>query len=62
MTEPSSLPRLLAIAQVADLLQVSAKTVRRWIDAGNLPIHRLGRQIRISASDLEDFLKSRRSF
>lgn len=60
MTEPSSLTRLLSLHQVADLLQVSAKTVRRWIEAGDLPVHRLGRQPRISAIDLEDFLKSRR--
>ena len=52
--------RLLTIKDVADILQVSDKTVRRWIDAGDLVAHRVGRQLRVSQGDLETFIKLRR--
>jgi excisionase family DNA binding protein len=45
---PSRLPHLLTIDGVAKLLAVSIKTTRRLIDRGDLPIHRIGRQIRVS--------------
>jgi len=48
--------RQLTISDVALRLQVSTKTVRRWIDAGALPVHRLGRLLRISEQDLAVFL------
>jgi excisionase family DNA binding protein len=49
-------PRLFSIETVAAMLEVSPKTVRRWIAAGLLPVHRLGRQIRISEPDLAAFI------
>ena len=49
-------PVLLTIADVADQLQVSTKTVRRMITRGDLPVHRLGRQIRVAPHDLGAFL------
>lgn len=52
--------RLHTITDVADHLQVSSKTVRRWIDAGDLVAHRFGRQLRISEADLQTFIRSRR--
>jgi excisionase family DNA binding protein len=52
--------RWLTIADVAELLQVSERTVRRWLDAGDLAAHKLGRQWRISDKDLEQYLLSRR--
>ncbi|MCK5273632.1 MAG: helix-turn-helix domain-containing protein [Alphaproteobacteria bacterium] len=52
--------RLLTIKDVADILQVSDKTVRRWIDAGDLVAHRIGRQWRVSQGDLDAFIKLRR--
>ena len=60
MSEPASGPRLLSVASVADRLEVSAKTVRRWIETGKLRIHRLGRCIRISEADLQDFIHRHR--
>jgi excisionase family DNA binding protein len=54
------LPVLYTVAEVADLLKVSIKTVRRWIDADELVAHRLGRQLRITESDLSAFLRQRR--
>ena len=49
-------PRLLSIETVAAILDVSPKSVRRWIAAGLLPVHRLGRQIRISEPDLAAYI------
>jgi len=42
-----TVPPLFSIPEVAAFLKVSPKTVHRWIDHGDLPVHRLGRQIRI---------------
>ena len=53
-------PRLFSIETVAAMLEVSPRTVRRWIAAGLLPVHRLGRQIRISEPDLAAFIARRR--
>lgn len=49
-------PRFLSIADVAERLDLSTKTIRRWIAAGELPVHRLGRQFRVSEDALELFL------
>ena len=57
----STLPRLLSIETVAATVDVSPKTVRRWISAGELPVHRLGRQLRISEADLAVFIARSRS-
>ena len=54
------LPRLLSIAKAAVQLDVSVKKVRREIKLGALPIHRIGRQIRISEWDLAAYIASRR--
>ena len=54
---PSS---LLTIANVAALLQVSTKTVRRLIEGGELDVIRIGRAIRIQPRALA-FLIGRRA-
>jgi excisionase family DNA binding protein len=46
-------PRLLTLPEVADQLKVSTKTLRRWVDPGDLRVHRLGRQLRIAEEDLQ---------
>jgi excisionase family DNA binding protein len=50
-------PPLFTVAEIAKLLKVSTKSVRRWIEAGDLIAHRLGRQLRITESDLSTFIK-----
>ena len=61
-TKPSraKLQRFHSVTTVALELDVSEKTVRRWIVAGELPYHRLGRQIRVADDDLRSFLAMRR--
>ncbi len=44
------------VATVAEICQVSERTVRRWIDAKLLKAHRLSRAVRISEADLQSFL------
>ena len=55
-------PVFLTLRQVADILAVSDKTVRRLIERGDLPRHKVGRQIRISERDFRDFVTLRRGF
>ena len=61
MTAPEgAVPTLYTLVEVAQLLKVSTKTVRRWIDTGELIAHRFGRQFRITESDLLTFIQQRR--
>ena len=48
------------LADVAKRYDVSVRTVRRWVDAGELISHRFGRQLRVSGEDLKTFEKLRR--
>ena len=53
---------MLSIRAVADHLDVSTKTIRRWIDRGELLAFKVGSQWRIHPEDLERFLwRQRRS-
>jgi excisionase family DNA binding protein len=44
------------VRQTAEYLGVSDRTVRRFIDAGHLLSHRIGRSVRISEADLRAYL------
>jgi len=50
----------LTVQMAAERVSLSQKTIRRLIDRGELPVHRLGRSLRISATDLDVFCKTRR--
>jgi len=49
-------PRLLLVSEVAEVLKVSIKTIRRWIERGDLHVHQIGRQHRVAEEDLLIFL------
>jgi excisionase family DNA binding protein len=53
--------KLFTIEEVAETLNVSSRTVRRHIESGALPVHRLGRLVRIADGDLATFLAASRS-
>ena len=53
--------KLRTIDEAAELFNASSRTVRRLIDAGALPVHRLGRLVRISDADIAAFLAASRS-
>jgi PTS system nitrogen regulatory IIA component len=48
----------LKIKDVADLLNVSETTVRRWLGDGKIPAYRLDSQYRFSRVEIEDWLMS----
>jgi excisionase family DNA binding protein len=52
--------RFLTVEDVADYLQVSKATVYGWIFRRILPHVKIGRFVRISPSDLAEFLELRR--
>jgi excisionase family DNA binding protein len=53
--------RFFTISDVAESLRVSIRTVRRWIDAGELTAHRFNGVLRISDADLHAFLARHRA-
>lgn len=50
------------IAEIAELLRVSSRTVRRWVRARDLIAHKIGGAIRIAEGDLRAFLALRRDY
>jgi excisionase family DNA binding protein len=52
----TDIPKFFTIVQVAELLAVSTRTVRRWIEKDMLVGHRLGGAVRIAEDDLKAFL------
>lgn len=52
--------KLLSIRETADILGCSDKTVKRRIAAGDLPVIRDGRLVRVHPTDLERYIKLRR--
>lgn len=57
-------PRQLTVSQVAEILAVSPKSVRRYVEDGKLPAAQLtGAEhgsLRVDPRDLEDFLRKRK--
>jgi excisionase family DNA binding protein len=52
LQSPGSGERFFSVAEVAVRLDVSEKTVRRKIQSGALPAHRVGKLLRIGECDL----------
>jgi excisionase family DNA binding protein len=48
---------MLTVAETASFLQVSEKTIRRMIAAGQLPVVRIGRSIRIRPEVIENIVR-----
>lgn len=46
----------ISVSRVAVRLDVSERTARRLIETGDLKAHRIGRQWRVFAADLQDYL------
>lgn len=55
-----ALPRYYGIRSVAEALDVSTRSVRRWIASGDLIAHRVNGIIRIADADLKAFLAAHR--
>ena len=52
--------RFFTIADVADILSLSPRSVRRLIDDGKLPAHRFGHAVRVAEGDLRAFIARHR--
>jgi excisionase family DNA binding protein len=48
--------RLLTVAEVADKLQVKASTIYAWVRQNKIPYIRVGRLIRFTTKQIEDFI------
>jgi excisionase family DNA binding protein len=57
----SKLPRMYSVKEIGPQVGVSSKTIRRWIERGELHVHRLGRRLCISEDDLLAFLSKHRN-
>ena len=49
--------QLLTVPQVAEQFQVTAATIRNWIDQGVLPAVRVGRAFRVRREDVDALLE-----
>jgi excisionase family DNA binding protein len=52
-------PILMRRVQVADLLGVCTRTIRRWEQAGRLPCIKIGNAIRYRALDVKKLVEER---
>ena len=52
--------KFFTIVEVAEVLHVAPRTVRRWVKAGDLIVHRVGGVVRIAEGDLRVFLARHR--
>lgn len=50
----------LKIKDVADLLNVSETTIRRWLTDGKIPAYRLNHQYRFNRQEIEDWVMSQK--
>ena len=56
-----ALIKFFTITEVAECLNISTRTVRRWIKSGALPVHSIGGVVRVSDADFAAFLAVRRN-
>jgi excisionase family DNA binding protein len=59
--EPMQDEEMLTVEDVAKMLKVHVKTVRHWINTGELKAMDIGRGYRISRSDLQEFIDKRKN-
>jgi len=48
----------MSVEQVAEHLGVTRDSVYRWIDAKNLPAHKIGRLWKFKISEVDDWVRS----
>ena len=54
--------QFFTITEVAKLLAVSSRTIRRAIDSKELAAHHFGKTVRIAESDIKAFIARHRRF
>jgi excisionase family DNA binding protein len=58
----ASVEKFYTIEQIADCMEVSTRTVRRWIEQGLLVPHRINGLVRVSEADFQAFLAMHRDY
>lgn len=58
--DPNSSIKLLTVAEVADILKISASSVRRLQQARHVPFMKVGGSIRFSKDDILSYLEKMR--
>ena len=48
--------KLMTVSHVAEILSVSDRTVRNWVQSGALKAYRFGREYKITQTDLNEFI------
>lgn len=56
----NELMEFLTTKQLAKLLGVQTVTIRRWIERGELPAYKIGKELRVDKIEFEKFVKERR--
>lgn len=57
---PKSPAKFYSIEQIANFMEASTRSVRRWIGNGLLVAHRINGLVRISEADFQAFLAAHR--
>ena len=57
---PKSSQKFYTVAQIAEVMEVSERTVWRWIAEGLLVVHRINALVRVSGTDFQALLTSSR--
>ena len=57
--DPGIIDKLLTTAQVAEWLNVSESTIRKWVHYGFIPYVKIGRCVRFIREDIEKWLQER---
>lgn len=50
--------RWLSVEEIAQHLGLSKETIYRWIEKGKIPTHRVGRQWKFQASEVDSWVKN----
>jgi excisionase family DNA binding protein len=50
---------LLNTMQVSEMLGLSAATIRKWVLTRYIPYRKIGRAVRFSVSEIQEWMKSR---
>lgn len=49
--------RWLSVEEIARHLGVSKESIYRWLERGKIPAHRVGRQWRFSAKEVDEWVR-----
>jgi excisionase family DNA binding protein len=56
----TEIPKFFTVMQIAEMLDVSTRTIWRWIKSDGLAVHRFNGVVRVAEADLKAFLAAHR--